>query len=606
MNKQYESEFSDVAASAVEDALRAFAKAQRAIQLYLPNSPTRANALEQTRAAFVAVWEHTPTIKLDVSDSTLLWDARVVYQDLERGSEGLPWLLHRDGLRSLTLQAGFETSELERLLTILQRARSASPDEDDLVTLLWVADFTFVEYFHIEIGDMVEFGQPLAEHSGRRAGVPRGTASSGVASDEAEGVGGYAGFGYAGFGYADIGDASATDTGVDGANVADGGTSSGASGGASGPSIVRMENFDSSLYFLDRKEIAYLEEELKREYSEDHRRQAFAILFDIVELPEASGGALRALEAIDQLLLECLSAGDFEQVGYVLRESQATLRRGDHSDEVASALRELPSRLSEPAAMAQLLQALDEGVRTPTASLLESLFGELRPAALMPLVSWLGAATASPARAAIERASLSLARAHTGELARLLEHEDAAIVRGAVRVAATLATPAAVPGLSRVLRGDDAKMRTEAVSALADIGSPGALQALERAIDDQDRDVRVATFRAIAARRHAGALPRLAQALRRKELRTSDLGEKMALFEAYGTLCGDAGVAELDGILNARGLLGAKEPVDMRACAARALGLIGLPAAIDALERSADTKEVVVRSAVTRALRGGT
>jgi hypothetical protein len=277
----------------------------------------------------------------------------------------------------------------------------------------------------------------------------------------------------------------------------------------------------------------------------------------------------------------------------------------DHEPEVAVALRELPARLSEPAAMGQLLQALDEGARAPVASLLENLFAELRPTALLPLVSWLGSATASPARAAIERASLRLAGAHTGELSQLLEHEDTAVVRGALRIAAQLATPAAVPGLSRVLRGDDPTLRMEAVSALADVGSPGALQALERGVEDTDRDVRVATFRAIAARRHAGAMPRLAQALRRKELRAADLGEKMALFEAYGSLCGDAGVAELDGLLNARGLLGAKEPAELRACAARALGLIGSPLANTSLQKAADTKDVVVRSAVARALRGG-
>jgi HEAT repeat protein len=225
---------------------------------------------------------------------------------------------------------------------------------------------------------------------------------------------------------------------------------------------------------------------------------------------------------------------------------------------------------------------------------------------LTPLVAWLGAATASPARAAIERASLRLASAHTGELALLLDHADPSVVRGAVRIAAQLATPAAVPGLSRIMRNSETSLRVDAVSALADIGSPGALQALERGTDDTEREVRVTTYRAIGARRHAGALSRLSQALKRKEVRTADLGEKMALFEAYGTLCGDTGVPVLDGMLNARGLLGAKESPELRACAARALGLVGTPAAQGALERAQDTKDLVVRSAVARALRGST
>jgi HEAT repeat protein len=239
------------------------------------------------------------------------------------------------------------------------------------------------------------------------------------------------------------------------------------------------------------------------------------------------------------------------------------------------------------------------------ASLLEGLFAELRPSALEPLVAWLGAAAASPARAAIERASLRLAGANTAELAKLLESPQEFVVRGALRLVGQLATPAAVPGLARLLRGPDVKLRAEAVTALSDIGSPSALQALERALEDADREVRVAAYRAIGVRKHTGALPRLLDAIRRKEIRAADLGEKMALFESFGSMCGDAGVAELDGILNARGLLGAKESPEMRACAARALGLIATRSAIAALQKSADTKDVVVRSAVARAMRGG-
>ncbi len=550
-------------AAAVEDALRALAKALRAMQLYLPNNPTRAHAIDNARAAFGRIWPLTPTVELAISETALLLDDRVVYQDLERGTEGLPWLLHRDGLRALTLHAGFEVDDLEPLLHVLQRARAAGADEDDLVTLLWVADLSGIEYRHVELDGVVDF----AVASGERGG-------SGVASRDLPPLA------------------------VPAAETA-------APGDGPPPGFVRMEDFEATLHFLDPREVSYLQEELKREYSEDQRRHAFTILFDIVELPDSGDAPMRALGFIDQLMIECLTMGDYEQVGYALRESAATLRRGAHAEDVANALRELPGRLSEPAVMGQLLQALDEGTRAPVASLLENLFAELRPAALTPLVSWLGSATASPARASIERASLRLAGAHTGELAQLLEHDDPAVVRGALRIAAQLATPAAVPGLSRVLRGTDASLRMDAVAALADIGSPAALQALERGLEDTDREVRVATCRAIAARRHAGALPRLAQALRRKELRAADLGEKMAMFEAYGTLCGDAGVAELDGLLNARGLLGAKEPPELRACAARALGLIGTPAAMSALQRAADTKDVVVRSAVARAVRGG-
>lgn len=561
-------ELSPQAVAAVEEALRAFAKALRATQMYLANSPTRATSIEQARVAFSKVWRYANPLELDVREAQFVWEGSVVYQDVERGSEGLPWLLYRDGLRALSFSNGFEGADLNTLLGVLHHARTGSQDEDDLVTLLWLADLSALEYRHVESGGAVDLPTLSAETTGERAGVATwrgGGAPLAVPSAETTAPG-------------------------DGPPVG----------------VLRTEDFDSTLYFLDAREVSYLQDELKREYADDPRKQSLIILFDIVESPVTHDAQLDAVHHIDLLMLDFLSLGEYELVAYALRES-ATARRSSAIDAtVAEALDALPARLSEPAVMSQMLQALDDSARTPVASLLEGVFTELRATALIPLVSWLGSAPPSPARAAIERASLRLAGAHTAEVARLLEHADDNVVRGALRLVAQLATPAAVPGLARILRGPDPKLRAASIAALADIGSPGALQALERGVDDTDRDVRVAALRCIVTRKHTGALPKLAQALRRKEVRDADLGEKMALFEAYGTLCGDAGVVELDTLLNARGLLGAREPAEVRACAARALGLIGTAAATAALQRAADTKDVVVRSAVARALRGGT
>ena len=47
-----------------------------------------------------------------------------------------------------------------------------------------------------------------------------------------------------------------------------------------------------------------------------------------------------------------------------------------------------------------------------------------------------------------------------------------------------------------------------------------------------------------------------------------------------------------------------KEPPETRACAAMALGRIKSPEARELLQRAADDKDLVVRNAVNRALRG--
>jgi HEAT repeat protein len=131
------------------------------------------------------------------------------------------------------------------------------------------------------------------------------------------------------------------------------------------------------------------------------------------------------------------------------------------------------------------------------------------------------------------------------------------------------------------------------------------MQALERGVDDTDRDVRIASARALGGRVHRAALPRVEAAIRSKALRDADLTEKMAFFEAYGSLCGEGGVPLLDGLLNGRGFLGKREDSGLRACAAMALGRVGSMEATIALQRAtADEKDVIVRNAVNKALRG--
>lgn len=549
--------------AALEDAFRAFAKAFRAVQLYLPNNPTRMQAVEKAKLAFGAVWSVVHSVEIHIRESSFEWEAHAVYLDAERGTDGLPWLLYRDGLRTLQLREGFEHSDLESLLALLHKSRTASADDDDLVTLLWVADLATVECRRIEQDAMSD--APMAPGSRRS-------------------------------------DAYASVSGGAPPAVLD--AMSPAIGDGPPPGMVRIEDFDSTLHFLDDREASYLQGELEREYSEDHRRLVLSSLFDVIEGQSVVEAQLEALGIVDQLLIEFLTSGDYDLVAFSLREASTIAARLEPIGLVHKALSDLPARLSDPAVMSQLLQAVDESTRTPATSLLESLFGELKPSALESLVSWLGLSTSSPARPAIEQASMRLAEVNTAELAQLLEHRDECVVRGAVHLSARLATPAAVPGLARLLRGTDVKLRIEAIQALGAIGSPAALQAIERGIDDGARDVRVAVYRVFTASAHAAVLPRLLDALRRKELRTADLSEKMALFEAFGGMCGEAGVGELDKMLNSRGLLSYREPTETRACAARALGMIGSPAATTALQRASETKDVVVRSAVLRAIRG--
>jgi HEAT repeat protein len=545
----------------IEEWLRLIAKAGRAHQLYLPNNPIYRGAIDALRAGFRPIWQHTEEFSLSIGETDLRWYDVVVSGDsnTEKNADNLAWLLYKDGLREITIARGFEDTEFVKLLEIVQRARHAQPDDDDLVAMMWEADFTFLKYRYIDLLHDLGGGEP-ADGTEAQPATPEEIANAAHQPPPETSV----------------------------------------------ASVVNMADFDSTLYFLDEPEIEYLQGEIAREYQQDLRANVVAALFDIVEAQSDPAVRSEAIENVHTLMAYLLVGGHFRGAAFVLRESQASLTRArELTPEHRERLAELPVRLSAPDTLAQLLQALDDASELPPTEDLEALFTELQPAALATVFQWLNRTRNERLRPLLESAAERLAAANTAQLVKLIDSADPEVSLEAIRRSGGLKAQGAVQQLAKVLASGDVGRRQVAVTALSSIGSPGALQALERALDDDDREVRVGAARAYAAQPHRPAAARLEAAVKGK-VRNADLTERMAFFEAYGAVAGDAGIALCDGILNGRGFLGRREDDELRACAAMALGRIGSPQALEALRKAAGEKDVVVRNAVTRALRGQT
>src|SRR5207237_4252004 len=67
-------------------------------------------------------------------------------------SETVAWTLYKDGVRSLAFKPGIEEVEIVRFLGVLHQAKSLQADApDDLLTLLWAEDFQFITYTFREL-----------------------------------------------------------------------------------------------------------------------------------------------------------------------------------------------------------------------------------------------------------------------------------------------------------------------------------------------------------------------------------------------------------------------------------------------------------------------
>lgn len=533
-----------------------FGRAVRAHQLYLHNNPTYLRALDMARAAFAPIWQHADEVLLEVTDTQLRWEGRAVLNEPDKTTDALPWVLYKDGIRELRLLKNVEQLEFVGLIDIITRVRKASNEDDDLLTLLWEKEFNYIRYRYIDL--LVDGMEPL------------------IASDDA-----------------------ARDRLVDPTQVQEPPKEEILPSG-----VVSLDDFNTTLYFLEEREIEYLRSAIQREYASELRSNVVSMLLDTYEQQVDATIREEICGVLDILLVNLLTSGQLGAVALLLRETATTAGRArDLAPAQRDRLLQLADRLSEPDALTQLLQSIDERVEEVGQQDLNDLFEQLRVQALGTIFQWLGRVQHLRVRSQLEQAASRLASANTNELVQLIGSPEREVSLEAMRRAGAMRTAAAVPVLGRSLQQNEPAVRLVAVQALAEIGSPGSLQHLERMLDDGSRDVRVAAARAFAARTHRPALNRLEGMIKERKIDGADLTEKMAVFEAYGAMCGDAGVPMLDGLLNGRGLFGKREDAEVRACAAMALGKVGSSAALASLQKSSNDKEILVRNAVNRGLR---
>jgi hypothetical protein len=544
----------------VVELIGAMVKALRAFQIYLPNNPIYQRAVQNVQAACTPIWSAVDELVLNISESEFTWEEQVVYRQTNK-NESLTWSLFKDGMRALTIRRGAQEKELPLLLATINQARFLPPDAgDDLPTLLWAHEFEHVDYRFIDFFSGEGGGAAVPQASGEP--VSQGKTPADRRAQVAQ------------------------------------------EAPARTKSLIELDDVDSTLYFLDEAEISYLARELEAEYQRDVRGSAFNILFDLFETNPDAAVRQEIVRVLERLFPNLLNARDFRSAAAVLRESKLLRERAVQlQPELAQRLEVFVEKLSEPSIVGQLLQSLDEashlGVDTHAAEVLR----ELRATALEPLVGWLPNLTSEPLRKMLEDVVDRLAHAYPLEVQRILKLPDSPALLGMITLCGRLGLNQAVQGLAETASHPEAAVRLAVIQTLGLLGTPGALTVVDKAIDDDDRNVRLAAVRAAGSRGYKGALKRIETVVLGKAVKEMDLTEKMAFFEAYGSIAGVSALKPLSGLLLERGLLRMKEPPETRACAAIALGRLKTPEARDVLQRAIDDKELVVRNAVNRALR---
>lgn len=542
----------DPMAREIQWILHALQRSVRAFQLYEGQSPVFDRFVEALRERLLGVWKETDRITLEVDEHEIRWEEQALYHSEER-SESLAFLFYKDGIREITLLPGIE-EDVRRFVEVLARVHRAHAEEDDLITLLWETDLPCLQYRYV---DHLAEGVELPSKSGE----PPAPVDAEAVREE-----------------------------------------------LAGPAVsgITAEDFEEALYFLDEAELRQLTAEVRREAERELWGDVCSALFDRLDdgRPERQEKIVRILGDVLPLLL---GAGRLRNAAVVLREISAFHgREAAAPEQVRRLVDALFDALRQPGAVSQLVQVVEDDPGAVSAEDLSELLSFYPPEALPALFQAAESAVRPELKRALSSAVERLASSNQQHVVSLLSSPEPRVAAGAAAWVGRLGIGSAAAAVARLLERPEAQVRLAAVAALQALRTQVAAGALLGRLEDADRDVRIAAARALAALRYTPAKERLSALIASKRLREADLTERIAFFEAYGAVAGDEGVSALSQILNGRNWLGRREGPELRACAALGLAQIRTPDAQSALAAAAAETDPVVRSAVTRALRGGT
>ena len=478
-------------------------KALRAYHMYLPNNPIYQRASDNLRIAFQPIWAVLDELVLTVAETDFVWEEQVVYHQLNK-TESVAWGLFKDGMRSLTIRRGAELEELPRFLETINRARFLPTDAgDDLLTLLWEQEFEFIQYKFIEFfgedGGGAGADGHLHHAAARTPRRPRAIAAPRRPQEAPPRPKG----------------------------------------------VVDLEEFDSTLYFLEEREINQVAAAVEDEYRRDVRMAALNVLFDLFELQGEDADPRRDPRRARERCFPTSStpAISGRRPPCCARAAPARPARRRASAGAGDRLDGFIAKLSEPAIVSQLVQSLDEAPALAGEATVAEVLRELRATALEPILTWIPNLSAP---AAPEGARGGRRPAGRGPPVGGAAHPPLARVGGArgrwsalcgrLQLTPDGARPRRDRRRTRTRRSAWPRCRRSRSSA-----RPPRWRSSRRRW--RTRTGRCAWRRSASsgARGYKGAQRRIESMVLGKSVEEMDLTEKMAFFEAYGAIAGAGG-----------------------------------------------------------------
>ncbi len=533
---------------AAKSVLQMLLKARKNLRLYPSNNPIYAKTIEDSFESFNRFFQFEDRLIFRIRLYDMYYQDELIYHNTEQKNDNLSFFLYKDGLRELTFQKKMPVEEMTSFLKIISLDFDQEVLDDDVVTLFWEKDFSYIRYV---VEDDV-----LSDDDYESQAVTAAKA------ERTEPVGFRAAY-----------DAAvAVETKIP------------------GPAIISLTDNDMQKLYRE------LEEDAK-----DKIDKFMTIIFEIFYKAK-TGKEVEDVAGYFNIAIEyAVKKGNIEAVTYVLER----LSRIAQSDRINETVKQQIKSVVQFAGSQRILDIvgryLDAGQK-PDPKPFQELMRFFDKDSIPPLMDLLGTLSTIHARKAIIDALVFLCPKGLMTITKGLSSPQWYVVRNVIYILRESRDSRAVESLLKIVGHPDARVRKEVIRTLGELGDSNVLPALRLFLDDPDMQTRLIAVRALGRLSSELAKTAVLEKISDKTFNDKDFSEKKEFFRVLALWKDKDLIDHLTKLLMKTTLFGSAKVYENRACAAYGLGLIGDRSTLPYLFKCRGTRNQLFREFLETAI----
>jgi HEAT repeat protein len=546
---------------AIKQLLALLDKTFKTARTYGPHNPVAQRFYQQFYRDLTAHLDAYESVLFLVQRSELYYNGYSVYQ-ASSPTENLAFKLHADGIRELALHKGLSQSDLSFLLEALGGTYDPEVSDDDIVTRLWEKNLATISFVTAEetlkSSEMANYVTP---QDMRTLNSPVSNLRHVVSTETSR-------------------------------NVQDEPLSP-----ASLQPVTVLVGYDV---------VPQEQEKLAQDVEAESSRDNTAYLLDMLTAILASEQSNPLLEKLLDLFAEVLDTltkqGDWKLLNTIvglLHESQDLCPNlgEEHKKKLAGLLDSMGSHERMKAIEGALHADPDSPIED-----LQALLLLLKPTAVPALCTLMANLKQKSHRLMVCEVLTQLAKQNPSQLARGLSDPRWYYVRNLVYIIGKVNNPQLTKSLEPLSAHQDVRVRKEVLKTLRTLCPSGPADRFVVFLNDHEESIRLLAIKILTTGQYTAPFKVWSPIVTPKAFQDRSLSEKRGVFEAMCRAAGDEIVPYCVGLVTRWFWTNRKVHQEAAVLAAEALGKVGTPAAVQALEIGKKRMNRIIRQACTKAL----